>query len=70
MKSPTIESIEERLRELPPDKLVVVADFVSYLADLSERRREGTTLDTMLASELVLQRDWQRPEEDEAWADL
>jgi hypothetical protein len=25
---------------------------------------------TMLASEMILRRDWDRPEEDEAWADL
>jgi hypothetical protein len=70
MDSPTIERIEERLRELPPDKLAVVADFVSYLADVARRRPEAPRLDTMLASELVLRRDWERPEEDEAWADL
>ena len=28
------------------------------------------TLQTMLATEAVLRRDWDSPEEDEAWADL
>jgi TorA maturation chaperone TorD len=67
MPAITISQIEERLRQLPPDKLAVVLDFVSYL---SERPRQSEALQTMLASEAVLRRDWDRPEEDEAWADL
>jgi hypothetical protein len=33
---------------------------------------EGTSeaWQTMVASEAVLRRDWERPEEDRAWADL
>ena len=70
----TIDQIEERLRHLPPEKLGVVYDFISYLLD-----REGAELfeavhsdarQTMMASEEVLRRDWDRPEEDAAWADL
>jgi len=74
MASVTITEIDERLRRLPPEKLPVVYDFVSYLlerdvadlpaADASDARA------TMLASEAVLRRDWDRPEEDAAWADL
>jgi len=70
----TISQIEERLRRLPPETLGAVYDFISCLLD-----REGTELlgeaysgsfQTMLASEQVLRRDWDRPEEDAAWADL
>ncbi len=67
MEAVTIAQIEERLRELHPDKLAVVLDFVSYLA---ERQRSSGALETMLASEAVLRRDWDTPEEDAAWADL
>lgn len=66
MTTTNLEAIEERLKVLPPEKLAVVRDFVSYLA-------EGCTksaLETMIASEAVLARDWNRPEEEEAWADL
>jgi hypothetical protein len=63
----TVAEIEKRLRQLPPDKLVVVLDFVSYLA---ERQFASEAFQTMLASEAVLRRDWDRPEEDEAWQDL
>jgi hypothetical protein len=74
MQTITIPQIVERLQQLSDERLLVVYDFVSYLAD-----REGGQTDlegaseawqTMLASEAVLRRDWERPEEDRAWADL
>lgn len=67
MEQSSIERIQAQLRTLPPEKLAVVSDFVSYLA---ERQEEVRPLETMLASEPVLARDWNRPEEDEAWASL
>jgi len=67
MQVVSIAKIEEQLRRLPEEKLAVVYDFVSYLA---EHRPASEALQTMLASEAVLARDWNRPEEDEAWADL
>ena len=74
MSSVTIAEIDERLRKLAPEKLPVVYDFVSYLlerdvADLLTARDSGARA-TMLASEAVLRRDWDRPEEDAAWAHL
>jgi hypothetical protein len=70
----TIPLIVERLEKLPPEKLLVVYDFVSYL----EERTFGRVLKetyaeaykTMLASEAVLRQDWDDPEEGLAWADL
>lgn len=74
METVTIPQINERLRQLSPDKLVVVYDFVSYLLerDLGQilRERASESYQTMLASEAVLRRDWDLPEEDAAWADL
>jgi hypothetical protein len=67
MQATTIARIDEQLLALPPDKLDVVLDFVSYLA---ERRLASEAFQTMLASEPVLRRDWDRPEEEEAWRDL
>ncbi len=74
MPSVTIHQIDERLQQLPAEKLTVVYDFVSYLV---EREREQIVTETasdarqpMLASEAVLRRDWDRPEEDAAWAQL
>jgi hypothetical protein len=74
MPSVTIAEIDERLQHLPPEKLIVVYDFVSYLLE-----RDQITLlleadidarATMFASEAVLRRDWDSPEEDAAWAHL
>ena len=74
MQSVTIAEIDERLQHLSPEKLIVVYDFVSYLLerDLADLLLDDDTNSraTMLASEAVLRRDWDRPEEDAAWAHL
>lgn len=74
MQTVTIPEIVERLQKLSADKLVVVYDFVSYLFEREmEKALVSTTSEafqTMLASESVLKRDWERPEEDLAWANL
>jgi hypothetical protein len=67
MDQATITEIEVRLKRLPPDKLAVVLDFVEYLAD---RQMASEAYQMMLASEQVLAKDWDTPEEDEAWAHL
>ncbi|WIG59090.1 MAG: hypothetical protein OJF49_001837 [Ktedonobacterales bacterium] len=67
MEPVTVERIEEQLRRLPADKLAVVFDFVSYLAT---REHDASVLATMLVAESSLRKDWDRPEEDAAWADL
>ena len=74
MQPVTIPQIVERLQQLSDERLLVVYDFVSYLADRAGEQAsiEGTSeaWQTMVASEAVLRRDWERPEEDRAWADL
>lgn len=74
MRAVTVSDIVEHLQRLSPEKLAVVYDFISYLLE----REAGQTLSrtaseafqSMLASEPVLRRDWERPEEDLAWANL
>lgn len=70
----TIAEIEERMRQLAPEKLSVVYDFVSYLLERDIAAllvdQESDARATMIASEAVLGRDWNRPEEDAAWAHL
>jgi len=68
MQPVTIDLIEAQLKRLPPEKLSVVYDFVAYLAERQQATSES--LQTMLASELSLAQDWDRPEEDTAWANL
>ncbi len=67
MEQTTITQIEERLKQLHPENLAVVLDFVSSLA---ARGSAHEAFQTMLASESVLSRDWSTPEEEAAWADL
>ena len=70
MSPATIDEIDRRLRQLPPEKLAVVSDFVSYLLERETAASENDARATMFASEAVLRRDWDRPEEDAAWAHL
>lgn len=67
MPSVYVAEITKRLHELPEEKLAIVYEFVSRLAEDGEMS-EG--LETMLACEAVLRRDWDRPEEDAGWGDL
>ena len=70
----TIPQIVESLKRLPADKLHVVYDFVSFLEERSSgkgvKEQHTEAYNTMLASESVLGQDWEKPEEDLAWADL
>ncbi len=67
METVTIEQIEEQLRKLPSEKLPAVLDFVSYLI---EREHGAEIIGMVFASEPILSRDWDIPEENSAWADL
>jgi hypothetical protein len=66
----TLDDLDHRLRQLPPEKLAVVSDFVSYLLERDWPASDDDARATMFASEAVLSRDWDRPEEDAAWAHL
>ena len=74
MDTVTIPQIDERLVKLSPERLRVVYDFVSYLVEREQGQFdmlvESNALQTMLASEAVLRRDWDSPDEDAAWAHL
>jgi len=73
MRSITISEIEKELEKLPEEKLAVVYDFVSFLLDRTSKENASeisSSYETMLASEEVLKRDWEREEEEQAWANL
>jgi hypothetical protein len=77
MDTITISQITTSLRKLPSDKLAEVYDFIVFLSEraagspnILREAGENYALDTMLASEDVLRRDWDTPEEDAAWAHL
>ncbi len=60
------EAVIREIDDLPDTLLQEVLDFVRFLKSKPERER----LETALLSETVLEKDWLRPEEDEAWRDL
>lgn len=66
-ESELLEQIESNLRRLSPETLQIVNDFIAFLTE--RQLREQTTAE-MIASEAVLGSDWNRPEEDAAWATL
>lgn len=63
----TISQIVEQLNHLSAEQLASVFELVSQMAAQDE---EAGSLHTMIASEALLGRDWDRPEEDAAWQNL
>ena len=58
----------KEIETLPPQIVEEVYDFVNFLK--IKITQMSNINDIHLASENVLARDWQLPEEDEAWASL
>ena len=67
-----MEAIDEKklvlqeMDDLPSQFLREVLHFVQFLKTQATRER----METALLSESALEKDWLRPEEDEAWRDL
>lgn len=62
----TFDTVVREMEQAPEHLLREVLDFVRYLkAKLAQER-----FDAAAASEQVLAKDWNRPEEDEAWRAL
>ena len=57
------EAVIKEIEEIPEPLLEEVLDFVHFLKAKIAKER----LDTAVASESVLKKDWLKPEEDEAW---
>jgi hypothetical protein len=74
MQTITIPQITQRLKQLSGDKLVEVYDFVSFLVEKKSESsgivHDSETSQLMMASEAVLRKEWELPEEDRAWANL
>ena len=70
MQTITVEEIDGKLKTLSEDKLVAVYHFVSYLADKDLLMSDISAQDLIFASESLIAKDWNTPEEDEAWAHL
>jgi hypothetical protein len=62
----TLESVVREISQAPEPLLREVLDFVRYLKSKLAQER----FDTAAASEPALAKDWDRPEEDQAWSEL
>jgi hypothetical protein len=60
------ELLISELAKVPEPFLDEILDFVHFLKTKVIKEK----LDTAIASELSLKKDWLRPEEDEAWQSL
>jgi len=56
----------QEIETLPANCVGEVADFVAWI----KQRKLFQIPETMLLSEITLSKDWDTPEEDEAWASL
>jgi hypothetical protein len=70
MQTITVEEIDSKLQTLSADKLTAVYHLVSYLADQDFDISDVSARELMFASESLIAKDWDTPEEDKAWADL
>jgi len=61
-----INQITNELKKLPLDYFPEIMDFIGYL----KLKQIKNTSETMILSEKSLNKDWDTPEEDEAWANL
>ena len=62
----TKELILSEIKKIPEPLLEEVLDFIRFL----ETKVLEQKMETAIASESSLKRDWLRPEEDEAWRNL
>lgn len=60
------EVLIDEIKQVPESFLDEVLDFVHFLKTKIIKER----LDTAIASESSLKKDWMKPEEDEAWQNL
>ncbi len=60
------ELIVNEIEQVPESFLEEILDFIRFI----KIKAKTNKLETMIASESSLKRDWLRPEEDEAWRDL
>ncbi len=64
----TREILSEEIKKTPENLLKELYDFLLFLK--YKKQHAPDEVKTHLASEKVLSRDWDTPEEDEAWKSL
>ena len=60
------ELIISEIEDLPSEKLYEILDFIKFI----KHKYHRNILETLIASENTLKKDWMTSEEQEAWKDL
>lgn len=72
-KTTTREELKQELQHIPDELLGELHEYMKYLQYKKNQvssLRDTTSMETAYASEPVLGKDWNTPEEDQAWQDL
>jgi len=64
------EILLKKIESLPPYLLEEVDDYIDFIQFKKVKNNNTRVDDITLASQDSLGKDWLKPEEDEAWADL
>ena len=64
------EILLKKIESLPPYLLEEVDDYIDFIQLKKMTINDEKTNNITLASQDSLSKDWLKPEEDEAWADL
>lgn len=64
----TREKLQTELARIPDNLLGELHEYMRYLQ--FKTHQQSASMQTAYASESVLGKDWNRPEEDKAWQDL
>lgn len=64
----TREKLQNELDRIPDSLLGELYEYMRYLQ--FKTQQQGEAMQTAYASESALAKDWNRPEEDQAWQDL
>ncbi len=62
------EKLQKELHRIPDDLLGELYEYMKYLQ--FKAHQKSFPIETAYASETVLGKDWNSPEEDQAWQDL
>lgn len=68
MKALTRELLSKELNKIPDNLLQELYNYIKFLK--SKKSSTKDKIETPCASENVLAKDWNKPEEDEAWKSL
>lgn len=67
--SPTAENLIQEIRKAPDHVVNEVYDFLMFIKTRSQTTSEGSE-NLLILAESSWSKDWNSPEEDEAWRDL